>query len=319
MGAPPSLELSPRQARRIAVRAQLLTAPRPDRPARGGAAPRLAAGRPDRAPSRPSADLVLWSRLGYAYDPADLEDARRRRRRWSSCRAMLPPSRGHRAATAPRWPPGPAAAAAAGVAGGRSPTGWRPTTPAAATSSTRLRRRRPAAARELPDTCVVPWRSSGWTNDRNVDDAARAAWGARRGRGRRSREGRDRLWDLAERGLPRRPGRARRRRRAHPLTRGGCGRSASPGPRARSARSSRYDVGEAGEPAVVEGVAGQWRVDPDRCSTDAVRGPHRAAVAAGPAGLRPQADGRALRVRLPAGDVQARGASAGGATGRCRC
>ncbi len=41
----------------------------------------------------------------------------------------------------------------------------------------------------------------------------------------------------------------------------------------------RNDVGEAGEPAVVEGVPGEWRVEPVVART-AVRRPRGAAVAA---------------------------------------
>src|SRR5256885_8843622 len=31
-----------------------------------------------------------------------------------------------------------------------------------------LKRSGPLTSRDIPDTCVVPWASSGWTNDRNV-------------------------------------------------------------------------------------------------------------------------------------------------------
>ena len=46
------------------------------------------------------------------------------------------------------------------------------------------------------------------------------------------------------------------------------------------------DVGDAGEPAVVEGVKGEWRVDPALLD-GRLRGPHRAAVAVRPADPRP--------------------------------
>ena len=32
----------------------------------------------------------------------------------------------------------------------------------------RLQREGPLVAGEIPDTCVVAWRSTGWTNERNV-------------------------------------------------------------------------------------------------------------------------------------------------------
>src|SRR6266571_3323609 len=51
-------------------------------------------------------------------------------------------------------------------------------------------------------------------------------------------------------------------RRCASVTSGGCAPWASPAPGERSPRSEPWDVGEVGEPAVVEGVKGTWRVDP---------------------------------------------------------
>ena len=90
------------------------------------------------------------------------------------------------------------------------------------------------------------------------------------------RQGRDRLWDLAERVYPDDPVVPARRRCAS-ATSGGCGRWASPGRGDRSAQSSRTTSATAGEPAVVEGVTGQWRVDPASAGP-AVRRPGGAAV-----------------------------------------
>jgi len=123
-----------------------------------------------------------------------------------------------------------------------------------------LRSDGPLTARELPDTCARPWRSSGWNNNRNVvmmlevmvhnGDVAVAG-----------RRGRDRLWDLAERIYPDDPGipadEARRLRDERRLRSLGLARSRGP-----DCLIEPLDVGEAGEPAVVEGVRGQWRVDP---------------------------------------------------------
>jgi hypothetical protein len=65
----------------------------------------------------------------------------------------------------------------------------------------RLRREGPLASRELADLAAEPWRSTGWTDDRNVDRMLSLLWG--RGvvmvAGRR---GQVKLWDLAERVLP---------------------------------------------------------------------------------------------------------------------
>jgi uncharacterized protein YcaQ len=40
--------------------------------------------------------------------------------------------------------------------------------PAPRTSLDRLRSDGPLPTTELPDTCAVPWRSTGWTHDKNV-------------------------------------------------------------------------------------------------------------------------------------------------------
>ncbi|MCW5853613.1 MAG: YcaQ family DNA glycosylase, partial [Anaerolineae bacterium] len=64
-----------------------------------------------------------------------------------------------------------------------------------------LRARGPLLARDLEDTAVEPWRSSGWTNNRNVDRMLNFLW--ERGdvmvAGRR---GGQKLWDVSARVLP---------------------------------------------------------------------------------------------------------------------
>jgi uncharacterized protein YcaQ len=124
----------------------------------------------------------------------------------------------------------------------------------------RLRADGPLPQRELPDSCVRPWASSGWNNNRNVtmmlDMLVLRGEVAVAGR-----EGRDKLWDLASRVYPDDPPvpaeealRLRNERRLGTL---GIARSkgtAMPG--------EPVDVGDAGEPAVIKGVRGRWRVDP---------------------------------------------------------
>ena len=65
----------------------------------------------------------------------------------------------------------------------------------------RLRADGPLPTSELPDTCVVPWASSGWNNNRNVrmmlDKLVQRGEVAAAGG-----TGRDRLWDLASRIYP---------------------------------------------------------------------------------------------------------------------
>ena len=78
-----------------------------------------------------------------------------------------------------------------------------------------------------------------------------------------SREGRERLWDLAERVFPdtdtvplEEASRQRDRRRLKAL---GIARA-----KAQQHPVEPNDVGDAGEPAEVEGVRGLWRVDPEQ-------------------------------------------------------
>jgi uncharacterized protein YcaQ len=108
---------------------------------------------------------------------------------------------------------------------------------------------------------VVPWASSGWTGNRNITQMLEflAARGEIAIVGRRKRE---RVWDLAERSLPADLGavpadEARRTRDERRLRSLGIARAKSP-----VVPMEPADVGAAGEPAVVEGVAGEWRVDP---------------------------------------------------------
>ncbi|MEV6492180.1 crosslink repair DNA glycosylase YcaQ family protein, partial [Actinoplanes sp. NPDC051633] len=124
----------------------------------------------------------------------------------------------------------------------------------------RLYDENPLTANAFPDLTIVPWRSSGWNNDRNVIRLLdmMAARGEVAVVGRR---GRDRLWDLAERVYPDDPvvpaeeaALERDRRRLRAL---GIARS-----RATAIPTDANDVGAAGEQAVIEGVRGKWRVDP---------------------------------------------------------
>ena len=59
----------------------------------------------------------------------------------------------------------------------------------------------PLVSREMPDTCAVPWASTGWTNNRNVTQMLEFMM--MRGEiAIAGRVGRERLWDLAERVYP---------------------------------------------------------------------------------------------------------------------
>jgi uncharacterized protein YcaQ len=248
--------LSRVEARRIAVRAQLLDAERP-----AGMVPmvrHLTMVQIDVTNAvAPSADLVAWSRLGPTYRLGDLEDAVDRQELISLYGAIRPPE--DIALYRPEmedWRTG-------NVEGWRlGPVRWvRDNDSCRRDLLERLRADGPLTSRDLPDTCVRPWRSSGWNNNRNVtlllEQMVLRGEVAAAGRS----EGGRRLWDLAERvygDYPAVPAdeawRIRNERRLASL---GIARA-----RATACPVDRNDVGEAGEPAVIEGVRGQWRVDP---------------------------------------------------------
>jgi uncharacterized protein len=249
-------ELSRQQARQAAVRAQLLDAPRPTDALEVVRhlgflqvdLTRVVAHHPD---------LALWSRLGSGYAPADLEeltgDGALVERH-----ALLHPSEDIALfrADMDAWP-------------GEPPlkewqedlADW-----VAANDGCRreilalLRSEGPTAARDIPDTCEVPWRSSGWTNDKNVMKLLECME-ARGEVAVASREGRERRWDLAERIHPGDPAvpaeEAHRTLARRRLTSLGLAR-----PRALEAWHEPYAVRDVGEAARVEGVRGLWRVDP---------------------------------------------------------
>ena len=82
--------LTKAQARRIAVRAQLLDAPRPTELLPVVQQLTLLQIDPTAAVA-PSADLVAWSRLGSAYQPADLQQALERDRTLFEHNALVRP------------------------------------------------------------------------------------------------------------------------------------------------------------------------------------------------------------------------------------
>ena len=125
----------------------------------------------------------------------------------------------------------------------------------------RLRASGPLLSRDIPDTCSVPWASTGWTNDQNVTQLLESLM--MRGEvAIAGRRGRQRLWDLAERVYPAdvpvvpaaEAQRLRDERRLQALGIARAKTTAFP--------MEPGDVGDAGEPAIVDGVPGEWRVDP---------------------------------------------------------
>ena len=140
---------------------------------------------------------MLWSRLGPAYSPGDLEE-RIEEGRVVDLRGFLRPVediRLFRDAMA-RWPWPVLRDWQEDLAG------WvRANDACRLDILDRLRQDGPLTAVELPDTCEVPWRSSGWTNNRNVQRLLDLM--EQRGRSPTAgRAGRHPLWDLAERIYP---------------------------------------------------------------------------------------------------------------------
>jgi uncharacterized protein YcaQ len=118
----------------------------------------------------------------------------------------------------------------------------------------------PLPTTQLPDTCVVPWRSSGWMHDKNVQKML-SVLVARGEVALSRREGAMPWWDLAERVYPDVPpvplaeaARERNRRRLAAL---GIARAKTV-----QTPVEPNDVGPVGIQATVEGVRGTWQVDP---------------------------------------------------------
>jgi uncharacterized protein len=251
--------LTREQARRIAVRAQLLDANRPTDLV--GMVERLTMLQLDpTAAIAPSADLVAWSRLGSSYRPEHLKHALEQDRALFEFDAVVRPMRdlGLYLAGGSEAPAHP------------KPRGWlRANDRFRRDILTLLIRSGPLTSRDIPDTSQVPWPSSGWTNNRNVTQMLAIL--ARRGEIAISgRVGRERIWDLAERVYPRIDAPsvqdAAERINERRLSALGIARR-----KATAMPVEPIDVADAGEPAVVEGVKGEWRVDP-AALTDAFDG-----------------------------------------------
>ena len=178
--------LTKEQARRIAVRAQLLDAPRPTDLL--AVVRRLTLLQIDpTAAIAPSADLVAWSRLGSAYQPDAPQRALEQQRTLFEHDALIRP------ASDLGLVPGRRRRAAELRAHARLARAT--TTASDATSSNCSRRSGPLTSRDIPDTCEVPWASTGWTHNRNVTQMLEFLM--MRGEvAIAGRVGRERLWDL---------------------------------------------------------------------------------------------------------------------------
>ena len=253
------------EARRIAIRAQLLDAQRPtdlltvvDQLTFLQLDPTAAVA--------PSADLVAWTRLGDAYRPELLTKALEEDRSLYEVRAYVRATADLplRLAEMTAWPfadeenPGP----------GTPGHGWLEKNDAFRRDVLDLLRRSgPLMSGDVPDTSVVPWASSGWTGNRNVTQMLEIL-NARGEVAVSGRVGRQRLWDLAERVYPpvaevvpldeARRALAVRRVRALGIAR----------PRVHGVTGERRYEEVDGEPAEVEGTSGSWVVDPAAIGQD---------------------------------------------------
>ena len=253
------LRLSRKDARQIAVRAQLLDEPRPTDLLE--VVRHLAAVQVDlTAAVAPSADLVCWSRLGRDYEVGDLDDLFQQRV-LVELRGFLRPAEDlalFRAEMA-AWP------------GAEPLSDWQMDIAEWVSANDecrldildQLEAEAPLSARRLPDSCVVPWRSTGWTNNKNTQRML-DFMEARGEVAVASREGRERQWDLASRIYPdavtaptvpepeAAVARATRRLAALGIARA----------KAVEVSAEPNDVGSVGESAGVEGLRGRWQVDP---------------------------------------------------------
>lgn len=249
--------LSRADARRIAVRAQLLAVPRPTELL--DVVRHLGSVQVDLTSAvAPSPELVCWSRLGAAYPLGGLDDLFDAREVVElRGRVMVADDIRLFRAELADWGHHPRAE-------------WQESNAEWVEANDlcrrdildRLAEEAPLPAAAFDDTCEVPWRSSGWTNNQNVvrlidfmESRGEVAVAARGERG-------ERLWDLAARVYPETDvvplDDALLRRSERQLSALGLMR-----PKVHDlAGFVRAEFEPPGEPAVIEGVRGRWRVDP---------------------------------------------------------
>jgi uncharacterized protein YcaQ len=232
------IRLDREQARRIAVRAQLLDHRRTGSVAEVVDELTLLQVDPTAAIA-PSVDLVLWSRLGDGYEHSDLTFALETERSLAELSSYV------------------RAMDDIGLLLAVAPHDLHPTIHEWLGANQRFRSdvlglldaEGPRTAAEIPDTCEVPWASSGWNNDKNVNRLLEVLtlMGDVAITGRR---GNLRVYDLPERVYP-----------------SDLDVPAYDDARAALDRRELAALGIArsgpGEDAIVEGCDGSWRVDPD--------------------------------------------------------
>lgn len=253
---PEPVALSRAQARRIAIRAQLLDGAEPSGVVRTIEHLTSLQNEPTAAVA-PAADLVLYTRLGESYRPDDLQRALESDGTLYELDAMIYPASqlDLRLPEMAAWPPW------------QSVRDWlEANEPFRRDVLDLLDERGPLATSEIPDTSIVPWQSTGWTHDKNVSQLL--GFLSRRGEvAMVGRRGNERLWDLAERVYPITHSdvpldEARRRLNDLRLRAMGIVR-----PTSRGTMQEPLSPSIAGMEATVAGVRGRWRVDPELLAT----------------------------------------------------
>ncbi len=239
--------LSLDEARRIAVRAQLLDAERPAAPVE--VAEQLAAIKIDpTAVIAPCEHTVLWTRIGDAYEPGQLKKAVEQDRLLFELDGAFRPMTllPHLLVELRRW-----------TERDRVREWLEANARFRVEVLARLRGEGPLLATAIPDTAAVARpNDSGWYSDNQVPRMLEVL--SLRGEvAVSSRQGRNRLWDLAERVYPTGLPEPTREEAVQAMSER----------RLRAAGVAKHTawtpVRDAGEPVVVEDLKGTWRVDPE--------------------------------------------------------
>ncbi len=249
------------EARRIAVGAQLLTADRPKDLVTAVAHLTMLQLDPTAVVAR-NADLVAWSRLGARYALGSLKTALESDRSMFEHRHREDPSSGNIAAVRPMSAIGWYRAEMEQLRA--APGSVRDWLDANASFERRvldqLRDEGPLSSKAIPDSAEAPWKSTGWTEGRNVTQLLEflASRGVVAVAGR---SGKQRLWDLAERVYP----------DIEPLPLDDAIRERNKARlRSQGVARPKY-VGDVGIPVEIEGSGRVWRLDPG-ASADAFAG-----------------------------------------------